>query len=209
MVVLKFRVFGDMRFLSHSETMRVFHRACVRADIDMAFSSGFNPRPRISLSLPRSVALAAEDEICCIRLNEQIDQTAGQSIQARLNEQLPNGIEIITAQPGQSGDSFVSGSAEYELIISASNVDAVKAKAKEVLESTSLKIQRQVDARGRVKEVDVRKYLKTIEFDGSTVTVTAEFSSGGAVRVGEILTLLGLSIYDLEGPVVRKKVVWD
>ncbi|MBN2271219.1 MAG: DUF2344 domain-containing protein, partial [Sedimentisphaerales bacterium] len=62
-MLLKFRIWGNLRFLSHAETMKVFQRACARAGLDVAHTEGFNPRPRLSLPLPRSVGVESDEEL--------------------------------------------------------------------------------------------------------------------------------------------------
>ncbi|MBW7991664.1 MAG: DUF2344 domain-containing protein, partial [Planctomycetes bacterium] len=57
MLVIKFRIGGPLRFISHAQTLSVFQRACVRAGIEIRYSQGFNPRPRLSLPLPRPVGV--------------------------------------------------------------------------------------------------------------------------------------------------------
>ena len=39
---------GRLRFTSHRDFSRAFERAVFRARVPMAYSSGFNPHPRIS-----------------------------------------------------------------------------------------------------------------------------------------------------------------
>ena len=39
---------GRLRFTSHRDFSRAFERALVRSSVPMAYSSGFNPHPRIS-----------------------------------------------------------------------------------------------------------------------------------------------------------------
>ena len=46
----------------------MFDRALVRAQIKLKYSEGFNPRPKLSLPLPRSVGVAAEDDLFCVGL---------------------------------------------------------------------------------------------------------------------------------------------
>ena len=59
----EFSVTGDLRFISHRDTVRVFQRALARAALPVAYSEGFNPHPRLSLPLPRAVGVASEAEL--------------------------------------------------------------------------------------------------------------------------------------------------
>ena len=62
-LVAKFQIDGILRFLSHSQTLSMFQRAVIRADINPQYSQGFNPRPRISLPLPRPLGIESDDEV--------------------------------------------------------------------------------------------------------------------------------------------------
>jgi hypothetical protein len=66
-LVVKFKIGGSLRFLSHAETLRVLQRACVRAGINLQYSRGFNPRPKMSLPLPRPVGVESDDELLTLR----------------------------------------------------------------------------------------------------------------------------------------------
>ena len=91
-MLVKFRIWGNLRFLSHAETMSVFQRACVRAGIPVRHSEGFNPRPRMSLPLPRSVGVESDDELLVLVVSPAPGDTAMEQsvkdIEAGLGEQL-------------------------------------------------------------------------------------------------------------------------
>ena len=70
LLVIKFKIGGNLRFLSHAQTLMVFRRACIRAGIKIQYSQGFNPRPRLSLPLPRPVGVASDDELLCLRVRK-------------------------------------------------------------------------------------------------------------------------------------------
>jgi radical SAM-linked protein len=202
-------VFANLRFLSHAETLRLFQRSCVRAGLDVAYSSGFNPRPRISLPLPRSVGLACEDEICCLLLNNTGQELSGEELKDKLNSQMPDGIELLTAESTQQPASFQSGTAVYEFTVSPRRRDEkLKERVSQLLANDSLKLQRRLDAHGRTRTIDVRSYLESVEVQGPKVVVRAAFGLRGSIRVEEILNLLKLDVADLDGPVTRTKVLW-
>jgi radical SAM-linked protein len=67
-VLIKFKIEGSLRYLSHAETLRLFQRACARAGVNLQYSQGFNPRPKLSLALPRSVGVESDDEMLILRV---------------------------------------------------------------------------------------------------------------------------------------------
>ena len=62
---------GRLRFTSHRDFSRAFERAVVRARIPMAYSSGFNPHPRISYAGASPTGSASEAEYLEIGLAER------------------------------------------------------------------------------------------------------------------------------------------
>ena len=64
---------GRLRFTSHRDFSRAFERAVFRARIPMAYSSGFNPHPRISYAGASPTGAASEAEYLEIGLAEVVD----------------------------------------------------------------------------------------------------------------------------------------
>ena len=64
---------GRLRFTSHRDFSRAFERAVFRARIPMAYSSGFNPHPRISYAGAAPTGSASEAEYLEIGLAEVVD----------------------------------------------------------------------------------------------------------------------------------------
>lgn len=92
---------GRLRFTSHRDFSRAFERAIVRARVPMAYSSGFNPHPRISYAGAAPTGSASEAEYLEIGLAEVVDPDA---VRARLEEALPDGLDVleVVESPGGS-----------------------------------------------------------------------------------------------------------
>ena len=215
LLVIKFKLRGALRFLSHAEMLRVFQRACVRAGISVHYSQGFNPRPKISLPLPRSVGVESDDELLCLRVAVDPDElrvTIHESrIKAELSAQLPEGCELISINTAQPGRSFQPCSATYDFTILPEYLnESLRARIGHLLASESLNVQRQKDKKNlKLKNVDVRNYLKSIKLDDRSIIVECNISSAGSIRIEEILRLLELDEGKLASPIRRKNVQWQ
>ena len=64
-LILTFRIEGNLCYLSHHETVSMLQRALIRAGVRLIYSQGFNPRPRLSLPLPRAVGVRSDCEMLC------------------------------------------------------------------------------------------------------------------------------------------------
>ena len=94
---------GRMRFTSHRDFSRAFERALVRARLPMAYSSGFNPHPRISYAGAAPTGSASEAEYLEIGLAAPLDP---RDAATTLAASLPDGLDVVdvvdaaTARPG-------------------------------------------------------------------------------------------------------------
>ncbi len=204
-VLVEFGVANSARYLSHAETSRVFERAMARADLPVVFTQGFNPHPRFSLALPRSVGVEAEGELLCVRVaDEQIDV---EQFRSRLAEQMPDGFQLHRATVAAFDDVPQPVSAEYVLVAKKEFADnRLKERIEGLLAGTTLEIERQAD--GRTRKVDVRPYLKTIRMEARQIVVECTITPAGTIRVDEITRLLGLGVEDLAAAVRRMNVRW-
>ena len=209
-MLIKFKIDRHLRFLSHSETMSVFQRACVRAGINLRYSQGFNPRPKLSLPLPRSVGVESDDELLVLKLVGPPESFDADSIMSRLSDQLPDGCRLLSVQLAKKTQSFGRSLVTYVFEIAPSRNQQLKTNVENVLASESLRIKRRTDARGNTRIVDVRGFLNSVEFtdESGRLTVECAVSSAGSIRIDEILELLQLRIEDLAAPIRRTKVQW-
>ncbi len=211
--MITFKIGGALRFLSHAETLRVFQRACVRARISIRYSQGFNPRPKLSLPLPRPVGVESDEELLCIKVNrksENADKLCA-SVTAELSAQLPEGLELVSVDVARPGASYQPRSATYVLSLGPEYLnDERKAIIERVLASESLDVRRKTGAARnlRIKNINVRPFLTSIETDKQGIIVECSISSAGSIRVDEVLSLLELDESMLAGPVRRIGVQW-
>ncbi len=83
---------GRLRFSSHRDFSRAFERAVFRARVPMAYSSGFNPHPRISYAGAAPTGSASEAEYLEIALAQLVDPA---QVAVALDEALPEGLDVL------------------------------------------------------------------------------------------------------------------
>ncbi len=219
-VVVKFSVRGNLRYLSHGEMLRVFERSCIRTGVDMEYSGGFNPRARLSLPLPKSVGVEGDEELLCLRVRVG-EAGSGQggsgalrfdsgAFKERLSSELPAGCEVVSVSVAEPKRRFVPAVAGYSIGVREQFLgEALSEQVSGLLGSESIVVRRERGVKGaRFKDVDVRGYLKSIEVDKRGVFVECRVTGEGSIRVEELLMLLGLDVEKLSGPVVRASVEW-
>ncbi len=84
-----------MKYISHLDLMRLFMRALRRADLPIKMTEGFSPHPKFSIKRALKLGLESDNEEATIVLKEPIKP---EEFKKRIQEQLPEGIEIKEAQ---------------------------------------------------------------------------------------------------------------
>lgn len=224
LLVIKFRIGGSLRFLSHAETVKVFQRAFVRIGLQIRHSKGFNPRPKLSLPFPRPVGVESDQELLCVQINNnamtQHNINTGEfctSVKARLSGQLPEGLELISVDVIETKKSFQPSSATCIFKIKPEYLhDRLQARIKDLLASEKLISERRINKKlskfqirnSKFKQVDVRPFLKSVQLIDDCIVVRCQVSSAGSIRVDEILKLLELDVWMLSAPVKRTNLQW-
>ncbi len=91
---------GRLRFTSHRDFSRAFERAVFRARLPMAYSSGFNPHPRISYAGAAPTGAASEAEYLELALAEVVEPA---SVHAALDEAMPDGLDVVEVVESPGG----------------------------------------------------------------------------------------------------------
>ncbi len=146
----------DMRYTGHLDLQRAWERTLRRAQLPLAYSKGFNPRPRINLASPLPLGFTGEKEILDIWLEEQLTIS---EIEARISSSLPPGLvinqvyEVDQQEPALQTQLEAS---EY-VITFLEPVDDLESQINRLLNSSSIQRVR------RGKAYDLRPLILTLE----------------------------------------------
>ena len=91
---LRYTKLGKIRWISHRDVARALERSFRIAQLPLAFSEGFSPRPRVSFGLALSTGHESDAEYVDLVLEEPVDLAA---LASRLNSGLPEGIDVVGA----------------------------------------------------------------------------------------------------------------
>jgi len=193
--------------------VRVFERACIRAGIKAVYSKGYNPRPKMSLPLPKSVGIEVDDDMLCLSIETDSQETNDLCtlVQDKLSEQLPEGIKVLTIKTLKGKISIRPCRATYLIAMREEYLnDELKNRIEHLSASKNLHLQRQKGPGNyRAKTIDVRPFLESIKLNKINVEVGCNISPTGSIRVDEILNLLELDTGKLAAPIKRTKVQWE
>lgn len=104
---IKFRKFGNIKYIGHLDVQRFFQKAVRRAEIDVAYTTGFSPHQVMSFAAPLGVGLESNGEYMDMEVNSF---TGSADTVKRLNEADAEGIEILSAKvlPEGAGNAMAS-----------------------------------------------------------------------------------------------------
>ena len=200
--------------MSHQETARVFERALIRAGVKLWYSEGFNPHPKITLPLPRSVGLQTNCDLICMQVKYDQGESVPDSdtLCMSISKQLPEGIEIVESQIYEGVAGFNPEWVDYQIFIKQEFREKVLLVCENIQSSLNndekIEIERVNPKKKIRKMITVNDYLSQLNAAADSVVVRCVLSDSGSMRVDEILLLLGLEPGMLVGPVVRKEVCW-
>ncbi len=151
---------GRLRFASHRDFSRSFERALVRARIPMAYSSGFNPHPRISYAGAAPTGAASEAEYLEIGLATSSDPD---DVRRLLDSSLPPGLdvlEVVVAEPGQGSLADRLTGSRWLLRLPDVTVDVAEAAVARFLAAEEVPVER-MTKRG-LRSFDCRAAVVTL-----------------------------------------------
>jgi radical SAM-linked protein len=192
---------GRLRFTSHRDFSRAFERALVRARIPMAYSSGFNPHPRISYAGASPTGAASEAEYLEIGLAEPVEP---RRLAEDLDRALPEGldvIEVVEAAPGSLAERLEASRWQVDLPLPVESVAAAVAafldRSSVTVERMTKKGLRSFDSRAAVLALEVAR-TETPHDAGSRLVIVIRHTIP-AVRPDDVLAGLR-EIGDLPDP---------
>jgi radical SAM-linked protein len=182
---VRFSKQGDIRFTSHHDMMRLFERALRRADLPVAMSEGFNPRPRISLPMALSVGISGLSEVADVGLREWVKP---EDFRRRLGHELPEGIEVVSARSTPPNIARQPRHLAYRVPLRPGHCLSEE-KLAELLRRDTVTVSRL--RKNAVKEVEIRRYIRTLRLEADTLYILLDYSQEGTARPEEVLASLG------------------
>ncbi len=167
---------GMLQYISHLDLVRTMTRNITRAGIPAWYSQGFNPRLKLTFSLPLSIGTESECEFFDIRLTEpmMLDE-----VKARINAALTYEMQITDIYQSDRKFSEIAW-AEYEIRMVSNDLSAGAADALGELYTSPLVVTKR--SKSGDKEVDIAPYidLRSCEYEDGGITLRALLSADSA-----------------------------
>ena len=192
--------------------VRMFGKACARAELPVSFSEGFNPRARLTLPFPRPVGQRSDAERMQLDLTRQLESD---DLVSKLNAQMPGGIKAYAATLSDSSQTCRPCSVTYHVDVAGLNASApdgttLADRIESFLSSPIVEISRVRHRDGRVKVVDIRPFVDslTADVDGIRMSILVTQSDGGLTTPAEVCKALGMDADEINHRVRRVKIQW-
>ncbi len=167
--ILKYTRDERVKYISHLDFIRMFHRAVRRSGVNFLFSEGFNPHPVMTVAMPLSVGVTSGGEYMKVGFT---DEFSVEEIKARINEALPPGFEITSVYKlkGKEIDLTKISVADYTVIVEKKS-DSTFGNIEDILKADSLVVIKK--SKSGEKPSDIRPHIHSLEeIDRNECTVT-------------------------------------
>ena len=215
LIRVKYKKEDEMIFISHLDLQRLLQRAFRRAKINLSYSEGFNPHPKMSYGNALALGVESQGEYVDIEIEDDIEV---KEFLERINEQLPDGIKFVKGQEIDPKTPSLSSIIVYGEYIF--NIDLEVPLSKEFVKSRVLNfvkskeiIRTKKNKKGKKVEVDIRPMIRNfdlVSLDDNRVTFVSTIATGSKanlninILIPQILDMLNLDMDPREVGVLRR-----
>lgn len=194
---IQFGKLDPLKYISHLDVARTWERVFRRAGLPMAYTQGFNPRPRFQIAAALPVGVIGEGELLDIWLSGSVPP---EQVRDRMRAVVPHGLKIEDVKEVDlSAPSLQSQmrAADYRAVIhSLESVDGIRVRIQAFLDLHSLLRQRQ--HKGKWQTYDLRPLVQSLEVEAGDsqeriLFMCLQSNAQGAGRPDEVLDALGLT----------------
>lgn len=216
---VKFKKEGDMIYISHLDLQRTLQRAFRRAEIQLCYSQGFNPHPKMSYG--NALALGTESQGEYVDIEVEDDLTEKEFLE-KIAPELPVGLEFVKCKEIDKTVPALSSVIEWgEYLFTIPlerklSKEFVKAKVLDFMGKEEIIITKK-NKKGKLVEVDIRPLIKTfdvLDLEDNSLTLNAVIATGSIQNLNtnlfipQILSLFGIELDPLDVDILRRDLYY-
>ncbi len=191
----------DLRLIGHKDLMRCMERLFRRAELPLAMSQGFHPKPRLTFPSALALGIEATDEVMELELTETAQ---AQRLHEQLTRYVPHGLSIKSVEVlPQGGKKAQVRCVSYRMPVPPKWRDGLSEKIDRLLASSSWPVERSRQA----TTVDLRPPLEELRLDEGVLSMRLRVDRGKSVRPQEVLEAIGVQDLLKEGVYLTRDVV--
>ncbi|MCI9084959.1 MAG: DUF2344 domain-containing protein [Clostridia bacterium] len=184
--ILKYSRDDRVKYISHLDFVRLFHRTVCRTGMNFMFSQGFNPHPIMTVAQPLSVGVTSDCEYMKVGFDGDYTE---QEIIDTVNGSFPQGYRILAAKKVDGKEIDITRIDRAVYIVETEYEGS--ADIESLLKNSELKVMKK--SKSGVKESDIRPYiysLDKISDDNGVLTLKM------CIAIGSIYNLKPQSVID-------------
>jgi radical SAM-linked protein len=204
---IEFSITGLLRFLSHLEMQNFFSRLLLKAEVPVRYSQGFDPRPRVSLPVPRSVGMTTLHDIARAEIDTEKSPDVNQ-ITNQLREFAPPDMNIHCVSIQDSSRLQRPSAVEWTFDVHPNDQTMIGGAIEQIL-SGSVVIKRWSKKRNREILIEPPALIRKLEFTAPTVSASVIYGNDGSIKPAELISMLGLAKELYLSKLIRNNIVWN
>ncbi len=185
----RFEKLGRSRFLGHLDLVRALAMGLRRAGVPIAYSKGFKPHPRMTLSPALALGIGSEAEYFDVETRAPLEL---ETTVARLNGTLPEGLSVTAMVPVDGGGASLQDliqRAEYRALVpglAASDLAGRAARFAELEECPVVRLRK-----GQERRIDIRPMVERVGVDDTgALRFTLILAKEGSAKPSEVIAAI-------------------
>lgn len=159
--VLKYMRDERVKYVSHLDFIRLFHRAVRRSGVEFLYSEGFNPHPVMTVARPLSVGVTADGEYMKVGFT---DDFTPEEIMEKINDALPPGYKLTYIHKLKAKEIDINKIDKAEYTVMAELAEgASPCNPENVMANEHLTVMKKT--KSGEKESDIRPHIFSLTLD--------------------------------------------
>lgn len=216
---VKFKKEGDMIYISHLDLQRTLQRAFRRAEIQLCYSQGFNPHPKMSYGNALALGTESQGEYVDIEVEDELTE---KEFLEKIAPELPVGLEFVKCKEIDKTVKALSSVIEWgEYLFTIPlerklSKEFVKSKVLDFMGKEEIIITKK-NKKGKLVEVDIRPLIRTfdvLDLEDDSLTLNAVIATGSIQNLNtnlfipQILSLFGIELDPLDVDILRRDLYY-
>ncbi|MBR2944969.1 MAG: TIGR03936 family radical SAM-associated protein [Clostridia bacterium] len=161
-VRIRFSKTGDLMYISHLDLARTMQRIILRAGLDIWYSEGFNPQPKMVFAVPLPTGVESNCEMLDIKLNSPM---SSEEIKNRLNDNFPTEMRVLDVYTPEVKFKEIAY-IDYTIKLNSPKITGETAGKIKALFDGECMITKKT--KSGEKEVNISEYIKLLEADSKS-----------------------------------------
>ena len=188
-----------LRWIGHTDLIRLWERIARRSQLPLSMSQGFHRRPRMAFPSALALGIVGLDEVAELELSEGLST---EELHQRLVADDQPGLTFTSVRKLADTEPKAQLDRSDFVVDVPAGTDVADAQAS----IERLKHQNIVTFERKKKtiSIDIRAEIPTLEVDHSQLRFTLVARDAASIRPDDLLELLGLSDWPLQGATITR-----